>query len=249
MNKEGLKGEDETLDTFYLGRIQALQKKRGYRFSVDAPLLADFILTEENDDLLELGAGNGIISLLLSIKKFRSLTAVEIQASLADLARRNIILNNLQDRIRVVHQDLRGFDPGIKYDVIFSNPPYHRKDNGRQSINVEKAIAKHELKCEIFDIMRTASRLLKKKGRAYFIFPVRRQEEFMQAVERVDLKIAKRRDVYPRDKSAPNLFLSECDFSSDASDLLPSLILLDQEGKYTAEAKEILSGRHHVTIS
>jgi tRNA1(Val) A37 N6-methylase TrmN6 len=249
MNREGLKGEDETLDTFYQGRILALQKKHGYRFSIDAPLLADFIQTEEGEDLLELGAGNGIISLLLSIKKFRSITAVEIQTSLADLARRNVFLNNLQERIQVVYQDLRSFDPGIKYDVIFSNPPYHRKDNGHQSINLEKAIAKHELKCEIFDIMHTASRLLKKKGRAYFIFPVRRQKEFMQAVERVDLEIAKRRDVCPRDKSAPNLFLSECGFSSDASDLLPPLILLDQEGKYTAEAQEILSGRQHDTFT
>ena len=249
MNREGLKGEDETLDTFYQGRILALQKKQGYRFSVDAPLLADFILTEEKDDLLELGAGNGIISLLLSIKKFRSLSAVEIQTSLADLARRNVFLNNLQDRIQIIHQDLRSFDPGIKYDVIFSNPPYHRKDNGRQSNNVEKAIAKHELKCEIFDIMHTASKLLKKKGRAYFIFPVRRQEDFMQAVERVDLRISKRRDVCPREKSAPHLFLSECGFSSDISDLLPPLILLDREGQYTAEAQEILSGRQHVTIA
>lgn len=249
MNREGLKGEDETLDTFYQGRILALQKKQGYRFSIDAPLLADFIQTEEGDDLLELGTGNGIISLLLSIKKFRSLTAVEIQTSLADLARRNVFMNNLQDRIQIVHQDLRSFDPGIKYDVIFSNPPYHRKDNGRQSFNMEKAIAKHELKCEIFDIMRTVSRLLKKKGRAYFIFPIRRQEEFIRAVEKVDLRISKRRDVCPRDKSAPNLFLSECGFSSGAKDLLPPLILLNQEGKYTAEAQEILSGRQHVTFT
>ena len=249
MNREQLKGEDETLDMFYQGRIQALQKKHGYRFSMDAPLLADFIQTGADEDLLELGTGNGIISLLLSIKKFRLLTAVEIQTSLADLARRNVFLNNLQDMIHVVHQDLRSYKPGVMYDVIFSNPPYHRKDNGRQSLNLEKAIAKHELKCEIFDIMRTASRLLKRKGRAYFIFPVRRQEEFMRAVERVDLKIAKRRDVCPRDKSAPNLFLSECGFSSDTSDLLPPLILLDQEGKYTAEAQEILSGRQHVTFT
>lgn len=249
MNREALKGEDETLDTFYQGRILALQKKQGYRFSIDAPLLADFVRPEENEDLLELGAGNGIISLLLSTKKFRSLTAVEIQLSLADLARRNVFLNNLQDRIQIVHQDLRSFDPGIKYNVIFSNPPYHRKDNGRQSINLEKAIAKHELKCEISDIMRTASRLLKKKGRVYFIFPVRREEEFMRAVENVDLRISKRRDVSPREKSASHLFLSECDFSTETSDYLPPLILLDQEGKYTTEAQEILSGRQHVTLS
>jgi len=248
MNREGLKSEDETLDTFYQGRILALQKKKGYRFSIDAPLLADFIQNEEKDELLELGTGNGIISLLLSIKKFRFLTAVEIQLSLADLAQRNVFLNNLQDRIKIVHQDMCRFDAGTKYDVIFSNPPYHRKNDGRQSQNMEKAIAKHELKCEIFDIMRTVSRLLKKKGRAYFIFPVRRQEEFMRAAEKENLKISMRREIYPRKGSEPNLFLAQCDFSTGAQVRLPPLILFDREGVYTAEAQEILSGREHVTF-
>ena len=71
----------------------------------------------------------------------------------------------------------------------------------------------------------------------------------MRAVENMDMRISKRRDICPREKSAPHLFLSECDFSSDASDLLPPLILLDMEGKYTAEAQEILSGRQHVTFT
>jgi len=97
--KRNVKGKDETLDTFYSGRILVLQKKEGYRFSVDAPLLADFIRTRGSDELLELGAGNGIISLLLSIKPFRHITAVEIQAPLADLARRNVKLNNLEEKI------------------------------------------------------------------------------------------------------------------------------------------------------
>jgi len=249
MNREGLKDEDETLDTFYRGRILVLQKKHGYRFSIDAPLLADFIRAENREDLLELGTGNGIISLLLSIKTFRSLTAVEIQPFLASLARRNVILNHLQDKIRIVHQDLCCFDPGTKYDVIFSNPPYHRKDEGRKSSNLEKAIAKHELKCEIFDIMRTVSRLLKKKGRAYFIFPVRRQEEFMRAAEKERLRISVRRDICPRDKSEPNLFLSQCVFNADSTDHLPPLVLFNREGEYTAEAQEILSGRQHVAFA
>ena len=95
----GLKGKDETLDSFYLGRVLVLQKKRGYRFSVDAPLLADFIQTKESDELLELGTGNGIISLLLSIKPFKHITAVEIQESLTDLALRNVRLNSLRIKL------------------------------------------------------------------------------------------------------------------------------------------------------
>ena len=119
-----LKGEDESLDAFYLGRISVLQKKKGYRFSVDAPLLADFIQTRHSDEILELGPGNGIVSLLLSIKPFKHITAVEIQESLTDLARRNIKLNNLEERISVVREDLCCYRPGKKFDVIFSNPPY-----------------------------------------------------------------------------------------------------------------------------
>ena len=85
---KAIKGEDETLDTFYRGRIQILQKKKGYRFSVDAPLLADFIQTRPEDDLLELGTGNGIISLLLSLKACNHITSLEIQGSLFLLAQK-----------------------------------------------------------------------------------------------------------------------------------------------------------------
>jgi tRNA1(Val) A37 N6-methylase TrmN6 len=70
-----LKGDDETLDSFYMGRILVLQKKKGYRFSVDAPILADFIQTRVDDEILELGTGTGIVSLLLSIKPFKHITA------------------------------------------------------------------------------------------------------------------------------------------------------------------------------
>jgi len=174
-----LKGDDETLDSFYMGRILVLQKKKGYRFSVDAALLADFIQTRANDDILELGTGTGIVSLLLSIKPFKHITAVEIQESLADLAQRNIRINGLDQRITIVREDLRRFQPGKKYDVIFSNPPYLRKGEGYLSSSEEKSIAKHELKCNIFDIMERTGELLKKQGRAFFIFQTKRKEEFL----------------------------------------------------------------------
>ena len=147
-----IKGEDETLDTFYHGRIFVLQKKSGYRFSVDAPLLADFVQTERRDNLLEIGTGSGVISLLLSIKPFARVTALEIQESLVDLARRNVQLNKLTDRICVVQGDIRDFVTREKFDVIFSNPPYIKQKSGHLSPSGEKSVAKHELKINIFDI-------------------------------------------------------------------------------------------------
>jgi tRNA1Val (adenine37-N6)-methyltransferase len=238
-----LKGEDETLDSFYRGSILVLQKKEGYRFSIDAPLLADFIQTKRSDEILELGAGNGIISLLLSIKPFRHITAVEIQESLADMARRNVKLNNLERKISIIREDLRHYHPGKKFDVIFSNPPYIKKGEGHLSSSLEKSIAKHELKCDIFGILEKTAKLLKSKGRAYFVYLAKRKDDLFKAIERNSLKIKSIRFVYPRQDNPPNLLLAECDFSSEKEALLAPFILYDKGGGYTPEAEEIFRGR------
>jgi tRNA1(Val) A37 N6-methylase TrmN6 len=244
-----LKGDDETLDTFYLGRIFVLQKKKGYRFSLDAPLLADFIRPEKTDELLEFGTGNGIISLLLSIKPFKHITAIEIQESLADLARRNVRINHLEKKIKVLEEDFRKFRSERKYDIIFSNPPYIEKKKGHLSDLPEKSVAKHELKCDIFDIMQKTSELLKEKGRSYFVFPEKRKEDFISAMKKNKLKLSRIRSVHPRRGSDPNLFLADCDFYSEVVKQSNPLYLYDETGEYTAEAQDIFSGRTHDTIT
>jgi tRNA1Val (adenine37-N6)-methyltransferase len=243
--KSQLKGKDETLDSFYRGRILVLQKKDGYRFSVDAPLLADFIQTKRSDEILELGAGNGIISLLLSIKPFKHITAVEIQESLADIAGRNVRLNNLEKKISIIRVDLRQYRPDKKFDVIFSNPPYIKKGGGHLSPSLERSIARHELKCDIFDILEKAGKLLKGEGRAYFVYLAKRKDDLFRAMERNSLKVKSIRFVCARQDSPPNLLLAECDFSSRKEFLLPPLILYDKAGNYAPEAEEIFRGRIH----
>ena len=240
-----MKSEDETLDSFYRGSILVLQKKEGYRFSVDAPLLADFIKTKRSDEILELGAGNGIISLLLSIKPFKHITALEIQEPLADIARRNVKLNNLERKVSIIREDLRLYDPGKKFDVIFSNPPYIKKGEGHLSSSLEKSIAKHELKCDIFDIIEKTAKLLKNKGRAYYIYLEKRKNDLFKAFEKNRLKIKSIRFVCARQDSPPNLFLAECDFSSEKEAIIPPFILYDKDGNYTTEAEEIFRGRIH----
>jgi len=238
-------GEDETLDSFYHGRILVIQKKKGYRFSVDAPLLADFIQTHASDSVLEIGAGSGIVSLLLSVKPFRRLLCLEVQRSLAELAERNIRLNRLEGRIRVVEKDLRQFRPRIKFDVIFSNPPYIKAGTGMPSRSAEKAIAKHEIKCDIFDIMRLTGRLLKKNGRAYFIYAATRSEDFRRALDEQKMKIRTLRWVFPRPDRPARWFLAECDFGASASTILPPLIVHDEKGQYTGEMERIFAGVAH----
>ncbi len=244
-----LKNEDESLDAFYHGRILVLQKKKGYRFAVDAPLLADFIQTEDSDICLELGTGSGIISLLLSVKPFAHITAVELQDTLADLARRNVRFNHLEARIQVVHQDFRTFHPRRKFDVVFSNPPYIKAREGRLSESSEKSIAKHELKCDILGIMQKTAEILKRKGRAYFIYAAKRKTEFIASAERYGMKIKSIRLVVPRRGAPPNFMLAELDFVSLSERIQPPLVLYDRKEEYTPEAQKIFAGRPYVPTS
>jgi tRNA1Val (adenine37-N6)-methyltransferase len=249
----------ETLDTFYRGRIRVLQKRRGYRFSVDAPLLADFIRTKPGDKILEIGTGNGVISLLLSVKPFRRLTALEIQAGLADLAERNVELNGLGDRIEAVRADFRTYEPGRKFDLIFSNPPYIRKSSGFLSVSAEKSAAKHELHGAIGEILGKTADWLAPQGRAAFVYPEKRRADFLAAAGERGLEVRRLRFVHPRAGEPPNLFLIELGHAAQVKpaggagsgrkgggdgrpELMPPLILFGPDGKYSPEANAVFNG-------
>lgn len=238
-------GAGETLDGFYHGRIRILQQKTGYRFAVDAPLLADFIRTGPDEDLLEIGTGCGVIALLLSLKPFRSLIALEVQAELAELARRNVALNGLEGRITVLRTDARDFAPGRRFDVVFSNPPYVRARGGHLSRSLQRSAAKHELAGTIFDIMRKTRELLKEGGRAYYIFPERRRHDLMTAAKAADLGLKTLRPVRPRATEPANLVLVELGPAAGTGEAttLPPFILFGDDGAYTAEAERVFAGR------
>jgi tRNA1Val (adenine37-N6)-methyltransferase len=181
----------------------------------------------------------------LSIKPFSSLTALEIQESLVAQARRNVKLNGLEDRIKIVHADLRAYLAEDKFDAVFSNPPYIKRNTGHLSASDEKSVAKHELKITISDIMHKTEELLKRQGVAYFIYPASREEDFMRAVEETQLRVRNIRHVYPFRGSDPNFFLVSIDFSSLEVQKLPTLILYEKKGEYTEETQEIFAGRIH----
>jgi tRNA1Val (adenine37-N6)-methyltransferase len=237
---------DETLDTFYHGRVRVLQKRKGYRFSVDAPLLADFIRTKADDEALDLGAGSGVISLLLSLKPLKRITAVEVQPGLADLARRNVELNGLAGRVEVVEADLRTYGPGRTFDLIFSNPPYIRSLTGFLSRSAEKSAAKHELHGGIAEILGKTAEWLAPGGRASFVYPEKRRKDFFLAAGECGLTDRRLRFVHPRQGEPPNLFLIELGRAAEPvrakPELMPPLVLYGPDGAYTAEAEAVFSG-------
>jgi tRNA1(Val) A37 N6-methylase TrmN6 len=165
------------------------------------------------------------------------------------MARRNVQLNNLTERIRVIRGDVRNFESPEKFDVIFSNPPYIKQMSGHLSPSKEKSVAKHELKIDIFDIMQKMTELLKEEGRAYIIFPAKRHKDLQRAAEQSGMKVQSFRLVYPHRDSEPNFVLESCDFRAEETICLEPLFLYDREGKYSEEAEAIFSGRIHAETS
>jgi tRNA1Val (adenine37-N6)-methyltransferase len=242
---------DESLDDFYRGRVRLIQPRKGYRFATDAPLLAAFAEVRPGDEVCDLGTGNGVVAVLLGFKPFHRLTAVEIQPRLADMARRNVLGNGLSSRVEVVEADLRVWRPGRRFDVIVANPPYHEQKTGFPCPDPEKAIAKHEVKCDIRGLMRAVSELLTAAGRAYFVYPAARESDFRRAAEAFGLKPVRLRRIHPRKGGRPNHFLAELRFAAafpGGETILPPLVLHPASGGgFTPEAGAMLEGPSHET--
>jgi len=193
---------DETLDTFFNGTLRILQKRRGYRFSIDAVLLSQFIHLRKNEKAIDLGTGCGILPLLLSqTTKAHSFVGVEIQRGLAELALKNSVLNHLEDRITILHQDFKKlkqvFSAG-SFDVVFSNPPYRKVLTGRINPSLEKAVARHEIKGTLDDLIEMASYLLPTKGRCYLIYAASRAVDLLSTLRHHQLEPKRLRFVHPK---------------------------------------------------
>jgi tRNA1Val (adenine37-N6)-methyltransferase len=204
---------DETLDTFLNRKLQILQKKKGYRFSLDAILISQFVRIRKNERVIDLGTGCGILPLLLSYgTKAHSFVGVEIQKGLAECARKNVVLNHLDGRISILRQDfrkLRGTFPPGSFDVVLSNPPYRRYRSGRINPSVEKAVARHEIKGTLEDLIAVASYLLPTKGRCYVIFPALRTVDLFVALREGKLEPKRLQFVHPRIEEEAKFILTE----------------------------------------
>ena len=168
----------ETLDSICQGRLQIIQPKQGYRFSIDAVLLAGLTSVRPQDRAVDLGTGCGVVPLLLaSQKSVKQITGIELQESLVSLAKRNVLINGFDHLISIVHADLRSLEDtevGGPVDLVLSNPPYGKLLSGRLNPNSAKAIARHELLATLEDVVRAAAQLLRQKGRLAVIYPARR---------------------------------------------------------------------------
>jgi len=236
--------EDETLEDLQFADMRLLQKKKGFRFGTDAVLLADFALIRENDKVLDLGTGTGILPVLLCARYSNiSVTAVEIQEDMAEMASRSMIANGLDSRVRILCEDLRNirqFLSPCAFDSVICNPPYTPLGHGVESERESVHLSRHEETCSLRDAAKAAFYALRSGGKASFCLPPERIAEALDVFreERLTPKIL--RLVYYDAAHAPKLLLISCTREAKPGiSFLPPLLLKDEKGTESSEYRRI----------
>lgn len=206
-------GKDETLDILCDERLKIIQKKRGYRFSVDAILLASFVRLRKHERLLDIGSGCGIIPIYIARKGCTNdMTGVELQKDLFDASQKNRVINQCEHHVRFINADIMTVIEDMKKDpfqVVVSNPPYTKRRSGRTCPDESRFLARCEETLDIGMLAAAASSLLPNKGRFYTIYPARRLGELVSAAQSKRLALKRLRVVYPRQNEEANLILAE----------------------------------------
>ncbi len=244
-NKENiLLKENERIDDLQIKGYRIIQNPEKFCFGMDAVLLSYFAKAKANDQVLDLGTGTGIIPILMAAKtEAESFTALEIQEESADMAGRSVILNNLQDRIRIVQGDIKEADQifgTAKFQVVTCNPPYMIDHHGLQNPMGPKAIARHEVLCNLEDVVRNASRVLKSSGHFYMVHRPFRLPEIFKEMCKYKLEPKRMQLVYPFIDKEPNMVLIEGVKGGNARMTVEKpIIVYERPGEFTQQIYDI----------
>jgi len=239
--------EDETVDALFEGRIKLYQSRGGYRVSLDAVLLAHFVTLKSAAKVVDLGAGNGaILAMLAHRHPSARLTGIEIQPAMVERACRNVMLNGLEERIKIIAGDVRAIATLAapeSCDVAICNPPYRRALSGRVSPNLEKRIARHEFEGSLGHFLRAGSYLLRKRGRMALVYPAYRCVDLLAAMRAAGIEPKRLRTVHSFAASAASLALVEGRKGGKSEVAVEApLIVYDGERRYSTEVAAMLGG-------
>lgn len=243
-----LKG-DERLDYLLAENLRIIQSPSVFSFSLDAVLLARFVYVPiQKGRLIDLCSGNGVIPLFLSARTKGSIIGVEIQERLYDMAVRSIRYNELEERLSMIHGDIKEMPKKLgygKFDVVTCNPPYFLTPAKRErNENEHLAIARHEILCTLEDAIKASSQLVRQGGKVAFVHRPGRLIDIIELMRKYRLEPKRIQFVYPKAGKEANTLLVEAikDGSPDLKIETP-LIVYNDEDEYTPELREILYGK------
>ena len=239
---------EPTPDSFFNGRLCVRQPRDGYRFSIDAVLLAHLAAPRVRDRIVDLGAGCGIVSLILACRHPDvRIWGVELQPALAGLAQENVSRNRLGDRIQIAEADLRTLGPeyaGGPVDMVVTNPPYRRCRSGRINPDPQKAVARHEIEARLSDVVFACRRLLKRAGRLSIIYPAERATDLLVKMRQVQIEPKRMVTIHSRrDAEAKLIFVEGVHGAGPGLKIGPPLAICGQDGNYSPRVRAMLEGR------
>jgi tRNA1(Val) A37 N6-methylase TrmN6 len=202
---------DEKIEDLGTNGLKIIQARNSYRFSIDSILLVNFIRVKNYEHIIDLGSGSGIIPILLFNKNKKiSIYGIEIQKELADMAIKSVELNKLQNHITIIREDIKNvkniFKSG-KFDVVVSNPPYIPLGHGKINPLSSRAVARHEIKCSLEDILSVSNYLLKNKGRFYLIYKTNKLIKLLLELKKYAIEPKTLQFIHPKQGEKSNLVL------------------------------------------
>jgi tRNA1Val (adenine37-N6)-methyltransferase len=234
-----LQGEGETVDEILGGRLRVIQKKSGYRFSIDALLLAHFVILKEGEDCIDLGTGSGVVALILACRRSRGrILGIDIQEEFVAMAKRSVEMNRLAGHVEIRRGDVRHPETicaPFSFDAAVFNPPYRRLRSGRTNPNPAKAAARHEIEGTAADFLTAAAHALRDGGRAYTIYPARWMVEMVSRMRASRIEPKRLRVVHSRPGGVGEFILVEgAKGGREEMTVLPPLTIYGEGNGYTA---------------
>lgn len=240
--------EDEVINQMLKKNLKIIQNSKCFSFSLDSLLISNFIsLTRGVKNITDLGTGNAAIPLFLSQRTKAKITGVEIQKISANLAKRNVVLNGLENQITIIEDDMKNwsnyFEIGSQ-DVVITNPPFFKYHGNETQINKEEklTLARHEIAIDLDSLIEVASKLLKHMG--YFAM-VHRPDRFIEIIDTM-----RKYNITPKkiqfchskiDKPAKILLVEGIKNGKDALNILPPFITHDEDGRYSKATLELFN--------
>lgn len=234
----------ERIDELQRNGYRIIQNPERFCFGMDAVLLSGFARAKKHERCLDLGCGNGIIPILMEAKtEGKHFTGLEIQPESADMAKRSVALNGLQDRIDIVEGDIKDASKifgASSFHVVTTNPPYMTAQHGLTNLYEAKTIARHEVLCNLEDIIRESARLLMPGGRFYMVHRPFRLAEIISLMVQYRMEPKRMRLVYPYVDREPNMVLIEgLRGGKSRMTVEKPLIVYKEPGKYTDEIYDV----------
>jgi tRNA1(Val) A37 N6-methylase TrmN6 len=237
--------DDERVDQLFAEDIKVIQSAKVFSYSVDSVLLANFPNIPKRGEIVDLCAGNGAVGLFVSRKTKAPITQIELQERLADMGRRSIELNNLEEQMKMLTMDLKDIPSQMNHDyvdLLLVNPPYFKKEASGKKINPNPhlAIARHEIHANLDDVVSASAYLLKTNGRLAMVHRPDRLLDILDTFKKYKIAPKRIQFVYPKVGKESNTILIEGikNGSTDGLRILEPLIIHDENGEYTKEVWE-----------